>query len=223
MTRAILVILVATVLVLARLPFAAAQDVINQQIQAGQTPRGPGPGAPPRDARLPAKTGTAVVRGRVVAADTGKPLRRARIMLQAPELGGENRTTSTNAEGKFELKDLPAARYNVVVSRSGYLQLRYGQRRPFEAGKLLQVSDKQRGGQRRFRAPAHEPDHRPGVRRNRRSDLRASACSRCDRSTSKASAGSCRWRATARAHRRCRAVPDPGPGAGQLLRDGRPA
>jgi hypothetical protein len=85
-----------------------------------------------------------VVRGRIVAADTGKPLRRARIMLQAPELGGENRTTSTNAEGKFELKDLPAARYNIVVSRSGYLQLRYGQRRPFEAGKLLQVSDKQR-------------------------------------------------------------------------------
>src|SRR5882672_2434160 len=147
MTRATLfspVILVTSAAFLAVPSFAAAQDVINQQIQSGQTPRGPGPGGPPRDARLPAQTGTAVVRGHVVAADTGKPLRRARIMLQAPELGGENRTTSTNAEGKFELKDLPAARYNIVVSRSGYLQLRYGQRRPFEAGKLLQVSDKQR-------------------------------------------------------------------------------
>ena len=144
MTRTTLVILVTSTAFLAAPLFAAAQGVTNQQIQSGQAPRGPGPGGPPRDARLPAQTGTAVVRGRVFAADTGKPLRRARIMLQAPELGGENRTTSTNAEGKFELKDLPAARYNIVVSRSGYLQLRYGQRRPFEAGKLLQVTDKQR-------------------------------------------------------------------------------
>jgi hypothetical protein len=115
----------------------AAAQIVN--VQQPQMP--PGAGAPPRDTR-PAQTGTAVIRGRVFAADTGRPLRRARISVQAPELG-DTRATSTNAEGRYEIKDLPAGRYNITVNRSGYLQLRYGQRRPFEAGKLLQVADKQ--------------------------------------------------------------------------------
>ncbi len=134
-------LVVALVLLAAAPPVAVAQIVNIEQTRQG--PGGSGQGGPPRDARQPAQTGTAVVRGRVFAADTGRPLRRARITLQAPELGGDNRTTSTNAEGKYELKDLPAGRYNILVNRSGYLQLRYGQRRPFEAGKQLQVLDKQ--------------------------------------------------------------------------------
>ncbi len=132
-------LVVGLVLLAGAPPMAAAQIVNAEQTRQG----GPGQGGPPRDPRQPAQTGTAVVRGRVFAADTGRPLRRARITLQAPELGGDNRTTSTNAEGKYELKDLPAGRYNILVNRNGYLQLRYGQRRPFEAGKQLQVLDKQ--------------------------------------------------------------------------------
>ena len=97
---------------------------------------------PPRDAR-PAQTGTAAIKGRVFAADTGKPLRRARISVSAPELGGNGKTASTNADGRYEIKDLPAGRYTVTVTRSGYVQLRYGQRRPFESGKQLQVNDRQ--------------------------------------------------------------------------------
>ncbi|PYR40270.1 MAG: hypothetical protein DMF93_11500, partial [Acidobacteria bacterium] len=98
--------------------------------------------APARDAR-PTQTGTAVIRGRVFAADTGKALRRARISVAAPELGGNGKTASTNADGRYEIKDLPAGRYTVTVTRSGYVQLRYGQRRPFETGKQLQVNDRQ--------------------------------------------------------------------------------
>ena len=132
-------------------PADAIAQVVNTQQQiiqegpppGGQRQGGPGQGGPPRDARQPAQTGTAVIRGRVFAADSGRPLRRARIVLQAPELGGENRTTSTGADGKYEIKDLPAGRYDVLVSRSGYLRLRYGQRRPFEQGKPLQVLDRQ--------------------------------------------------------------------------------
>jgi hypothetical protein len=127
---------------------ASAQE---QQIFQGGGPAGPpGPGLPgagpqrlpPRDARGPAATGTAVIRGRVYAADTRRPLRRARITVNAPELGGEARLTSTNADGRFEIKDLPAGRYTVAVNRSGYLRLTYGQRRPFEQGKPLQLADK---------------------------------------------------------------------------------
>jgi protocatechuate 3,4-dioxygenase beta subunit len=116
-------------------PVAAQPVFQGQQIIGGQ---------PPRDPRLaPAATGTASIKGRVFAADTGRPLRRARIVAVAPELGGENRSTSTGADGRFELKDLPAGRYTITVNRSGYLQLRYGQRRPLEQGKPLQIADKQ--------------------------------------------------------------------------------
>ena len=107
---------------------------------------GPGPGrqgGPPRDPRAAAVTGTAVIRGRIVASDTGRPLRRARIQMTAPELAGNDRTTSTNADGRYEIKDLPAGRYTISVTRSGYLRLTYGQRRPYELGKPLQVADHQ--------------------------------------------------------------------------------
>jgi hypothetical protein len=115
---------------------AAGQTIVNGQI-------GQGPGQGPARDRTPPQTGTAAIRGRIFAADSGRPLRRARITLTAPELGSENRTTSTNPEGRYEIKDLPAGRYSMTVARSGYLTLRYGQRRPLEQGKPLQVLDRQ--------------------------------------------------------------------------------
>jgi hypothetical protein len=96
---------------------------------------------PPRDAGSAGQgtKGTGVIRGRVIAADTQQPLRRARIRVSGPELGSEGRSTSTGADGKYELRELPAGRYEIYVSRSGYLEMRYGQRRPFELGKPLQL------------------------------------------------------------------------------------
>ena len=117
---------------------AGPPPAAGQVVTSGQTiTQGPA-----RD-RMPAQTGTAMIRGRILAADNGRPLRRARITLTAPELGTENRTTSTNPDGRYEIKDLPAGRYSMTVARSGYLTLRYGQRRPLEQGKPLQISDKQ--------------------------------------------------------------------------------
>jgi protocatechuate 3,4-dioxygenase beta subunit len=125
----------------------SAQDI--QRFQGGPPgPQGPGDGGgpqrlPPRDGRGPAPAvGTSVIRGRVFAADTKRPLRRARVTVNSPGLGGEGRMTSTDADGRYEIKDLPPGRYTVAVNRSGYLRLTYGQRRPFEQGKPLQVADK---------------------------------------------------------------------------------
>jgi hypothetical protein len=128
---------------------ASAQDIQTFQGRQGGTPGPPAPigGAgpqrlPPRDGRgAPQAIGTSVIRGRVFAADTKRPLRRARITVNAPGLGGEGRTTSTDADGRYEIKELPAGRYTVAANRSGYLRLTYGQRRPFEQGKPLQVAD----------------------------------------------------------------------------------
>ncbi len=117
---------------------------------AGQAPPGqipPSPPAPsrptPRDQRQAAQTGTSVIKGRVLASDTGRPLRRALITVTSPALGAENRTASTGLDGRYEIKALPAGRYTLRVRRSGYLGLQYGQRRPLEVGKPLQIADKE--------------------------------------------------------------------------------
>src|SRR5437773_6473023 len=89
------------------------------------------PGMPPRDPTQPAKTGTATLRGHVVAADTGQPLRKAQVRIVAPELR-ENRLTSTDVDGKYEFKEVVAGRYNVTASKGSFVQLQYGQLRPFE-------------------------------------------------------------------------------------------
>jgi protocatechuate 3,4-dioxygenase beta subunit len=94
--------------------------------------------APPRDAvRNP---GTARIRGRVLAADTGQPLRKAQVRASAPDLR-ENRVTSTDADGRFELKELPAGRYTVFASKGSYVAIQYGQLRPFTAGKPIELRD----------------------------------------------------------------------------------
>jgi hypothetical protein len=93
--------------------------------------------------RPDAQTGTALIRGRVTAADTSRPLRRVRVTVTAPELGGTPRNISTDADGRYEFRGLPAGRYRVTAARSGYLTLQYGQRRPLEQGVPLQVLDGQ--------------------------------------------------------------------------------
>jgi carboxypeptidase family protein len=100
------------------------------------------PQAPARDTSQAPKTGTAILRGRVVAADTGQPLRKAQVRIVAPELR-ENRLTSTDADGKYEFKEVLPGRYNVTASKGSYVQLQYGQQRPFEPGKPLEILDRQ--------------------------------------------------------------------------------
>jgi hypothetical protein len=100
------------------------------------------PPAPPRDPAAPAQKGTGVIRGRVVAGDTGRPLRRARISLSGVGLGADaRRSTSTGIDGSYTFKDLPAARYRITATRGGYLQLEFGQKRPNEQGRPIELGD----------------------------------------------------------------------------------
>ncbi len=101
---------------------------------------GPMPG-PPRDGQAE-KVGTATLSGRVLAADTGKPLRRALVRASSPETP-QGRSVSTDADGRWQLKNLPAGNYRVGVSKGGFVDLAYGQRRPFEAGKVLELAEAQ--------------------------------------------------------------------------------
>lgn len=86
--------------------------------------------------------GSALIRGRVTAADTGRPLRRARITVSgSPLVSG--RSTSTNARGEFEIKDLPAGRFTIYVTRGGYIPTWLGQRTPDEPPRPLELVEGQ--------------------------------------------------------------------------------
>src|SRR5688572_22282125 len=74
-----------------------------------------------------AKTGTGRLRGRVVAGDTGAIVRRAQVRISSPDIG--SKTAFTDAQGRYEFRDLPSGRFTVSVSKSGFVTMQYGQSR----------------------------------------------------------------------------------------------
>jgi hypothetical protein len=50
---------------------------------------------------------------------------------------------TTDMDGLYELKDLPAGRYTLTAMKGSFVQLQYGQLRPFEPGKPLEILDAQ--------------------------------------------------------------------------------
>ena len=120
----------------------------------GQAPQPPGgavpglpagaqrPGLPPRDnaAQRP-QTGTARIRGRVLAAAGNTALRRAQIRVTAADNPQLTRATTTDGDGRYEIVELPAGLYQMTVTKAGYVTMQYGQRRPFEPGTPISVSD----------------------------------------------------------------------------------
>jgi hypothetical protein len=95
---------------------------------------------PPRDA-TPEKKGTAVIRGKIVNVE-GRPLRRVQLRLSGESIP-EGRTASTNGLGGFEISELPAGRYTLSATRAGYLGMSYGQSRPGEPGRPIELVDGQ--------------------------------------------------------------------------------
>jgi hypothetical protein len=97
----------------------------------------------PRDQARTPRAGTATIRGRVVRADTGEPLRRVQVHIDewsAKDQGGPT-STMTDAQGRYELTQLPAGTYHLKATRGGYVEVEYGQRRSFERGRPLEVPE----------------------------------------------------------------------------------
>src|SRR5690349_20387791 len=83
---------------------------------------------------------TAGIMGRVTHLQTGRPLRRVVIRVVSPTLSSPRRV-STNADGRYEVRDLPPGEYSLEAERPGYLTFAYGQRRPGERGKTLRLTE----------------------------------------------------------------------------------
>jgi len=98
---------------------------------------------PARDQPPAPRAGTGVIRGRVVRADTGEPLRRVQVRVDEWSTGdrGGPASTMTDAEGRYELTQLPAGRYQLKATRGGYVEVAYGQRRPFERGRPVELGE----------------------------------------------------------------------------------
>jgi hypothetical protein len=89
-----------------------------------------------------AAPGTAILRGHVFAADTGQPLRKAQVRIFGNDIR-ENRTTTTDENGVYEFKELRAGRYTISASKGSYVSVSYGQQRPTDAPKPLDILDSQ--------------------------------------------------------------------------------
>jgi hypothetical protein len=144
---------------LTAIPAAAQVIYSTTQQQPGvppipRDPLGPMPGGrqpPPNAADLP--PGTATLRGHVYAADNGQPLRKAQVRLtqQLDSQAGqmvmmmprESRLATTDAQGAYEFKELRAGRYVLTANKGSFVSLSYGQTRPTEPGKPIQVLDNQ--------------------------------------------------------------------------------
>ena len=87
------------------------------------------------------KTGTARVKGRLVTAETGAPVRRAQVRISGADI--LPKTATTDNEGLYEFRDLPAGRYTISATKSGYVSVGYGQTRPFESPKPMELTDGQ--------------------------------------------------------------------------------
>lgn len=138
------------VAVLALLFPAATESQVVGSPQPGQTSL-PGQTSPATPQRMPARPlrpgetppkGTAVIKGQVTDAGTGAPVRRAQVRAMSME-GRGGGVTSTDSNGLFQIKDLPAGRYTVVVMKGGFAQTSFGQRRPGQPGTPIDLADGQ--------------------------------------------------------------------------------
>jgi hypothetical protein len=91
--------------------------------------------------QLQTPPGTATIAGRVLAADTGRPVKRARV--SAAVTGRGMRSSVTDDQGRYQITNLVAGAYTITASKTGFVDSVYGQRRPLQPGTPFNLADTQ--------------------------------------------------------------------------------
>lgn len=127
----------------ATLSFQSGPPVQPGQVTPGQ-PAAPQrmPARPLRPGETPPK-GSGVVKGQVIASGSGAPVRRAQVRVIMMDGRGAGGVTSTDNNGNYEVRELPAGRYSVSASKGGFVMGQYGQRRPGDPGTPIELADGQ--------------------------------------------------------------------------------
>jgi hypothetical protein len=106
----------------------------------GQGRGGRGAQRPARDAVSATPAGTGSISGRVVAADTGRPVKRARVLVAG---GGRPRAATTDDQGRYSMTALPPASYTITATKTGFVDGIFGQRRALQSGTPIDLADGQ--------------------------------------------------------------------------------
>jgi hypothetical protein len=97
---------------------------------------------PPRDSAATPQTGTAIIRGRVTLASGAQPVARASVRASSPTLKTP-RAVKTDANGRYEISELPAGKYVVSVVKANFVTAAFGQTRPLGPGAPFDLADGQ--------------------------------------------------------------------------------
>jgi 5-hydroxyisourate hydrolase-like protein (transthyretin family) len=87
---------------------------------------------------------SATVAGHVLRLDTGEPLKKARVTLRSHPGEEFSVFTLTDEQGRFLFEDTPPGSYDLEVSRDGYVDANYGQKRIGAPGAILTLTSGQR-------------------------------------------------------------------------------
>jgi hypothetical protein len=83
---------------------------------------------------------TATVAGQVVRADTGEPLKKAQVNLQTHRGDKFSVFRLADEQGHFSIENIPPGSYDLEVSRNGYVDNEYGQKKPGGSGAVLTLT-----------------------------------------------------------------------------------
>jgi hypothetical protein len=86
---------------------------------------------------------SATVAGNVLRLDTGEPLKKARVTLQDHADEEFSVFFLTDEQGHFLFENVPPGSYDLQVSRNGYVDAEYGQKKPDGPGAILTLTSGQ--------------------------------------------------------------------------------
>ena len=101
------------------------------------------------------------VEGSVFNAATGAPLKKAAVVVNRTDVQPNLNTpppsysTTTDATGKFAMKDIEPGKYRMMVTRNGFVSMTYGARGPNRPGTTLTLERAQKMKDVNFRLTPH--------------------------------------------------------------------